>query len=311
MSALKDALDSARSEHAEASRVHPDSRAGLLLSELSGDKDPSRTGGDNDGEEVDTPMMATSQDPPVLGERQQPTRHDYKENLPVSTSKRQERHTGVPAEQSANNNAKNTGRAAAAAASTLANSNCGQPDDPSVPRDITVVFRGTHEMPEVAAAAALAASPPGDAVAAEASRHPPSEPTVRREAPQHPERPPPEELSPRTARAEIYRLGRDLAGTRAAADEAAESRRLAEGRVGELEEVIVESERQHALFRERGEARLETLKLAFAQEQEEGGADVRRWSTFLLLWVSIQTGTLPALSVSSRQHEVYELCCSV
>lgn len=68
---------------------------------------------------------------------------------------------------------------------------------------------------------------------------------------------------------------RDLGQEVAAAVTAAGCRRVAEDRVRELEEVLSVSERQHSLFRARAESRLEALKLAFAQEQEEGGAHVR------------------------------------
>lgn len=83
------------------------------------------------------------------------------------------------------------------------------------------------------------------------------------------------ELSPRTARAKICNLGRDLSEARAIAIKSTECRRVAEARVVELEEVIAESERQHALLRARGESRLEVLKMALVQEQEEDGAQVR------------------------------------
>lgn len=238
-----------------------------LPSELSDNQEASQRGGETDGGEEDAPMMATPQKPPVPGERQ-PIRHDHPENRPVSTIKG---YTGVLAERRTSNNNARVQSTERAGAKTLANNGSGQPDDASVPHDIAVV-RGTCGMRR---GAALESPPPGDALAAEAGRRPPLSDQMAREVPQQQPELLPEELSPRTARAEICKLGRDLAESRAAADAATESRRTAEGRVGELEEVIAESERQHALFRERGEARLEILKLAFAQEQEEGGAHVR------------------------------------
>lgn len=264
--ALKHALNSARNEHSEASQARLDSRAGVLPSRLSLSQEAKRLGGEDDVAEVDTPAPTILREPPVLGGRQS-IRHDHLETHPIFAIEIQEDHVGTPSDRYTRNDARGES-AGRAEARTVASNNGGQLNDASVLRDINAVSDtcGTRE--------AAPGSPPGDALAAEASQVPPSEQMVQQMPQRHPKLLP-EKLSPRTGRAEVCRLGRDLEQARATADEATESRREAEGRVAELEEVIAQSERQHALFRERGEARLETLKLAFAQEQEEGGAHVR------------------------------------
>lgn len=74
--------------------------------------------------------------------------------------------------------------------------------------------------------------------------------------------------------AEINSLNQHLDQARAAAEAATDRRRKAEKQVCVLKAVILESTRQHELFRARGESRLEGLRQAFEQEQEEGGAQV-------------------------------------
>lgn len=83
------------------------------------------------------------------------------------------------------------------------------------------------------------------------------------------------EVPPPRTRAKVRAPNRDPGEVVAAAVTATGCRRVAEDRVRELEEVLSVSETQHTLFRTRAESRLEVLKLAFAQEQEEGGAPVR------------------------------------
>ncbi|CAM9186817.1 unnamed protein product [Ectocarpus sp. 4 AP-2014] len=82
------------------------------------------------------------------------------------------------------------------------------------------------------------------------------------------------EVPPPKTRAKVRAPNRDSGEEVAAAVTATGCRRLAEDRVRELEEVLSVSETQHTLFRARAESRLEVLKLAFAQEQEEGGVQI-------------------------------------
>ncbi|CAN0055769.1 unnamed protein product [Ectocarpus sp. 12 AP-2014] len=82
------------------------------------------------------------------------------------------------------------------------------------------------------------------------------------------------EVPPPRARRKVRAPNRDPGKEVAAAVTATGCRRVAEDRARELEEVLSVSETQHALFRARAESRLEVLKLAFAQEQEEGGAQI-------------------------------------
>ncbi|CBN80172.1 hypothetical protein Esi_0116_0046 [Ectocarpus siliculosus] len=82
------------------------------------------------------------------------------------------------------------------------------------------------------------------------------------------------EVPPPRTRAKVRAPNRDPGEEVAAAVTATGCRRVAEDRVRELEEVLSVSEKQHTLFRARAESRLEVLKLAFAQEQEEGGAQI-------------------------------------
>lgn len=286
MNTLKCALNSALNEHAEASRVHQDPGTDLQPSELRDNQETAQTGVEDNGAERGTPptAAASSQEPRPPPREQQPPRHAcQQENLraSITTSVRE-----LPGERSTSNNARGArSTKRAAGASTLAATNFEQPDDAA---DVPLHdAHGTRGMMRGQATAAKMAPPPGgDAHIVESNPRPLSEQIVRkREIPQHPE--PvlrlPEALSPRAAQPDkIGQLGRDPAETRPVADAATESRRRAEGRVAALEEVIAESERQHELFRERGEARLETLKREFAQEQEEGGAQVRRETAWFL-----------------------------
>lgn len=76
-------------------------------------------------------------------------------------------------------------------------------------------------------------------------------------------------------------LGLDLDRSLKTGLAANKHRWAAERRADELDASLLESERQHALFRERGELRLEALRLAFVQEQEEGGVHVSRRNKWL------------------------------
>ncbi|CAM9932857.1 unnamed protein product [Ectocarpus sp. 6 AP-2014] len=82
------------------------------------------------------------------------------------------------------------------------------------------------------------------------------------------------EVPPPRTRAKVRAPNRDPVQEVAAAVTATGCRQVAEDRVRELEEVLSVSEKQHTLFRARAESRLEVLKLVFAQEQEEGGAQI-------------------------------------
>eukprot|EP00903_Cladosiphon_okamuranus_P011234 g10598.t1 len=277
VNALKCALNSARKEHAEMPRMHQGPRTDFQPPELSGNQETAMMGGENNGAgKDDTPATATaSRDPPPPG-GQQPPRHVHLQETPlasITTRVREHDNTGVPGERSTSNSIRSVkGTKQIVGVSALAATNADQPDDTHVLLPDT---HGTCGARGEEAAALM--PPPGDDVRnAEPNPRPQSEQIVE-ELPQHPELVlrQSEALSPRTAQAKkIRKLGRDLAETRATADAATVSRRRAEGKVAELEEVIAESERQHELLRERGEARLETLKRAFAQEQEEGGAHI-------------------------------------
>lgn len=290
--ALKCALNAARSEHEEAFRLNPDSRGDLPPPELREGQEATPIGGENGGGEKDiyTTSAAASQAPSAaVGRNQQPIRHAHQQEIVVlvSTIGSQENHMGVPAERRAGSNAREEG-SERAGPNTFPNNNSnngGQPFPTSAEEGGITTVHGN--LGSARREAELLASPrgktPAAAAAAEANRRQVSVQIL-------PEmRPHPgllllaEEHSPRTALAEIGKLGRDLAEMRVAADEATESRRRAEGRVVELEEIIAESERRHEVFRERGEARLETLKRAFAQEQDEGGTHVRRPTYVLFL----------------------------
>lgn len=84
-----------------------------------------------------------------------------------------------------------------------------------------------------------------------------------------------ETLRKAASRSEVLkRLNKDLNRARTLATAATEGRRAAEDRIGELETVILESERHQAQLRERGELRLEVLEQTLMQEHEEGGAQV-------------------------------------
>lgn len=225
-------------------------------------------------------MASTSRQPPAPGEQQRVHQDDHQRNLPMPPTTGHERYDGVLVETHNGNNDGNgvkvTDRAGAASTLFLNDSDGCHADSTSAADDTTTAAPGARG--KRGKAAALVAPEP------EPRRTHSGQKTVR-EMPRYtePPLPLPEELSPRTARAEISKLSRYLAETRAVAGEATESRRRAEERVAELEEVIAESARQHELFRERGEARLEMLKRAFVQEQEEGGAHVRRPPTGRLL----------------------------
>ena len=323
MNALKRALNSARSEHAEASRAHSGPRTDFALpSALGGNsREAAQEGGENDGAEAAAPPTPVASQASPLPREQQQHQHQHQQqqqqqqqqgrrrqprrqaphrgNLPSSTTARHEGCISVPAERSAasiidididididTNKARgvegSTEREEAddsPVATATANGGYGRGD----------AADSSHGAPGGGREPALSAPPLGDVLATRSHPRPPPSEHVAGGMPQHPMLPlpqhptlplplplPPEGLPPRTAQAEIRELGRDLAEAKAAADAAAAaSRGLAERRVAELEEVVAESERQHELARERGEARLETLKRAFAQEQEEGGAHVR------------------------------------
>lgn len=90
---------------------------------------------------------------------------------------------------------------------------------------------------------------------------------------------PPAETPPGADSMDTGNPNQDLGEARATSPATMLCRRVPERKIGELEEIIWESERQYAMFRERGERRLEALKLAFDQEEEEAGAKVRATAT--------------------------------
>lgn len=79
-------------------------------------------------------------------------------------------------------------------------------------------------------------------------------------------------------REEVDTLRRQLAQALAREKETAEAiedeRRAAGQKIAELEDAIVESKREGALLRERTEGRLEKLRLAAEEEEEENGSQV-------------------------------------
>lgn len=79
---------------------------------------------------------------------------------------------------------------------------------------------------------------------------------------------------------DVCNLRRDVDQANEAEALATESRKAAEVRCDQLEAAISEAETRHSLFRERAESRLEVLKMAFEQEQEERGAEVSLCNMF-------------------------------
>lgn len=80
------------------------------------------------------------------------------------------------------------------------------------------------------------------------------------------------------AREEVEVLRGELARARVREREMAgaveEERQTARKKVAELEGVIDRTDREHALFRERTELRLERLRVAVEEEDEENGSQV-------------------------------------
>lgn len=66
----------------------------------------------------------------------------------------------------------------------------------------------------------------------------------------------------------------ELETTRAAETMAREERDAAREKVSTLQNALKETEREHALSRQRAESRLESLRLAAEQEEVESGAEV-------------------------------------
>lgn len=83
-----------------------------------------------------------------------------------------------------------------------------------------------------------------------------------------------QQTSRRVEEEDVDNLQREIDQAKEAEAVATDSRRAAEERCGELEAATLEAGKRHRLFRERAESRLEVLKEAFEQEQEEGGAEV-------------------------------------
>lgn len=276
MCALKRALSLALTDRAEESPPHAESRGNVLPSKL-GDKEDPKVHNNNEGAVADNAIEAAAAVAATRVEQQPIHFHGQDKTLPVclqeaSTTEREAFCSGVEAERSTYNSARanSTERAGSI---TIADQDGGQigRDDTDVRRHITVVHAGSGGAPGEHKAAG------GESTVEADGQRFSGEDTV--ELLQHPTLGPaalrPAELSQQTVRADICTLSRDLAEARETAVTATECRRVAEARVVELKGIIAESERQHALFRTRGEARLEVLKKAFAQEQEEEGAQVR------------------------------------
>lgn len=83
-----------------------------------------------------------------------------------------------------------------------------------------------------------------------------------------------QQTSRRVEEGDVNNLQREIDKAKEAEAVATDSQRAAEERCGELEAATLEAEKRHRLFRERAENRLEVLKEAFEQEQEERGAEV-------------------------------------
>ncbi len=267
---LARAPNSARTENIEQSRAPPNSRASLQPSELNGNRAAAQAGHVNGGLDSGKTMAAVAT-AGVVSREQQTSRHDQQENFPVSAIE------GKAAAYSSAQGGRFPGDKARANGVGL----FGEIVAGGLARKRDAYAR--YEVRE-----ATPSSTAGGEIPVEAGRQgggASAEGMPRRRRAQEPrdEERHPGEGSPRTAAAEIGSLGRDLAEARAAAVAATECRRAAEARVGELEEVIAESEREHALFRARGESRLEFLRLAFEQEQEEGATQVR----LPPLWVAL------------------------
>lgn len=283
--ALKRSLSLALNERAEGFQKSAEPTVNVLPSKLSDkDEDPQEDNGNTGG--VEGNPIATSAAVAAAQEEQQPIRHHRQGTtipgcLPrVSTFKRQASCNGFQAERSMRSSAheNNIERSGGV---TISNQDSGKTgnSDTDVRCDIAVVRGGRGGTREAGEHKAAVGATPAEADCQRPSgeggqdlqQHAQLGPTQQRSA----------EISPQTAEVEMRNLGRDLAEARATADAATKCRRVAEDRVVELEEVIAESERQHALFRARGESRLEVLKTAFAQEQEEDGAQVRPPIRFL------------------------------
>lgn len=69
-------------------------------------------------------------------------------------------------------------------------------------------------------------------------------------------------------------LAQALARERETAEAVEGERRVARQKIAELEDAIAESKREGALLRERTEGRLEKLRLAAEEEEEENGFQV-------------------------------------
>lgn len=282
--ALKHALSLALNEQSEQFRTPAGSRVNVLPSKVGDmEKDLQEDNGNTGG--VGDDPIATSAAVAAAQDEQQPIQyHRQGTTIPgclpgVSTFQRHDSCHGFQAERSARGSARAINVERSGGITIIANQD-GQTvnSNTDVRCNMAVVHGGSGGTREVgehrtaAGATTVGADwpwPSGEG-GQELQQHAQLGPTERRSA----------EPSPQTAEDEMCNLGQDLAEARATAVTATECRRVAEARVVELEEVIAESERQHALFRARGESRLEALKMAFAQEQEEEGAQVRPLTVF-------------------------------